>query len=183
MIVTRTNKSTRTCSMAVLRGPLVLFLSLLAVVFAVPFPAWADGTLTAKVDGGDWKADDVISTYTAIGGHAVFNLSARAYRKPTQFFSFNLLLPADHMLKGTIVFDRSKPLEASTGNFVTDPDPSDILNNSYPFQSGQVVIETYDAAHKTVDGTFSGSARNRAGKVLTITGRFAGVSFDPAQVK
>jgi hypothetical protein len=46
-------------------------------------------------------------------------------------------------------------------------------------ETGQVVIENYDTANKTISGTFSGNARNRTGKVVAITGRFAACRLTP----
>ena len=141
------------------------------------------GLLTAKINGADWSSDDVISTYTNFGGHPVFNLSARAYKKPTQFFTMNLFLQAGADPKGTQAFDRTKPLTASNGNYTANPDPIEIMENSYPFQNGQVTITTYDPVHKTIAGTFQASAKNHTGKALTITGQFKNVEYDPAKLK
>ena len=141
------------------------------------------GMFCAQIDGVAWKADDVIPAYTNFGGKPVYNFSARAYLKPTQFFTFNLFPPPDHMLKGAMPLERGKPIGANTGNYTRDPNPADIFENSFPFETGQVVIETYDVAKKTISGTFSGNAKNKTGKVLAIAGRFAGVPFDPALVK
>lgn len=135
-----------------------------------------DAVMTANFDGKPWTASFAQGTTLEMAGKPVLNLSGTQQGSPTMTFNSMLVLktPGDYV--GTYKFGGGFP--ANGGNFnILD---SGTMVGHVRFKSGEVVIEKYDPAAKTVSGHFSASGKGDDGKSSEITnGIFSGVQVSP----
>jgi hypothetical protein len=135
-----------------------------------------DVAFTAKVDGKDWTADREFWTETSLAGKPAINITAFAEAgDPKSRIGFNLVLPTAGSYVGTYTLGK---LDA-TGNYVSDESDPGNLEDLYTFKQGTLTVTAYDAATKTLTGTFSGSVRNAlgTGSFDIAGGSFSGVGF------
>ncbi len=151
------------------------------IVLALTGVTLADDTkITATVDGHDWTADRAFWTTTEIAGKPAINFTAFAEMAgPKTRISFNLVLTADVSYVGS--YDLASGPLASTGNYNSDESDPGNLEDIYNFKKGTLTITAYDAATKTLTGTFAGSVRNAlgTGSFDIAGGTFSGVGFSP----
>jgi hypothetical protein len=131
---------------------------------------------TARIDGTPWIAARYLGAPTTIASKPVLNITGMT---DNQRFGFNLMLPAagDYVrtydLKGGAV-------TVSSGTFNADTVNANIMENRFPFESGQLTITSFDKAKNTVSGTFSGVAKNGVrNKTIKIDdGKFSDVELE-----
>jgi hypothetical protein len=135
-----------------------------------------DAVMTASFDGKPWTASFAQGTTLEMAGKPVLNLSGTQQGSPTMTFNSTLVLKTAGDYLGTYRLSGGFP--ANGGNFnVLD---SGAMVGHFRFKSGEVVIDKYDAAAKTISGHFSATGKGDDGKSGEITnGIFSGVLVSP----
>lgn len=135
-----------------------------------------DAVMTANFDGKPWTASFAQGTTLKMAGKPVLNLSGTQQGSPTMTFNSTLVLKTADDYLGTYKLSGGFP--ANGGNFnVLD---SGAMVGHFRFKSGEVVIDKYDAAAKTISGHFSASGKDDDGKPGEISdGIFSGVQVSP----
>ena len=136
-----------------------------------------DPTMTAHVAGRAWTSTRAFVVKTALAGKPAININGFLEGKNSKsHFGFLLLVPAD----GSYVHDYElgrvavKDITAgtrkvSTGSLDLDFGGPNVMANKYDFESGHLVITSYEPKSDTLTGTFSGTLKNAEGKTLEIT--------------
>jgi hypothetical protein len=135
-----------------------------------------DAAMTASFDGKPWTASSAQGTTLEMAGKPVLNLSGTQQGSPTMTFNSMLVLktPGDYV--GTYPFGGGFPANGANFNILD----SGATVGHVRFKSGEVVIETYDPAAKTVSGHFSASGKDDDGKEADIKdGLFSGILVSP----
>lgn len=135
----------------------------------------ADAPGGATIDGASWTADRSFAVTTTIAGKPILNVNLFKGSTPLAHFGFNVMLAK----AGDYVGSYDVIGYGGTGGVYT-PDQlnPDILTFHYEVK-GKLAITTYDAARRSVSGTFSGTATNHAGgkPVIITNGTFRDVDI------
>jgi|SRR5262245_35483411 len=129
--------------------------------------------VTAKLDGRDWTASRVQAGWDAFVS-SQFTIHAIHIGEQNERIRLRLLLPSGGALERTYTLGRTRT--GSSVGLALDLRRADFMEDRYVL-AGEVTIETFDRATRTISGTFSGAAENYA-KTRTISvtdGRFASV--------
>ncbi|QPC93058.1 hypothetical protein [Mesorhizobium sp. INR15] len=154
--------------------------SLLLCALAGPISILAahaeDAVMTATVDGKPWTASFSQGTTLEMAGKPVLNLSGTQQGSPTMTFNSLLVLKKPDDFAGTYPFKGGFP--NTGGNFnVLD---SGAMVGHFRFSGGEVVIDKYDPATKTISGHFSAVGKGDDGSHYEIKdGIFSGVQVSP----
>ncbi len=141
----------------------------LALTLAVtPLAARADSFI-ATVDGHPFTATQTIAVRTTIAGKPMINVTGHQQDKKMAAIGFNIA----GTTAGHYPIERGN-VALTHGNYNADVIGGDILDDVYTLQSGAVDVTAVDG--KTISGTFSATAKSRAGVTIAITnGRFEGI--------
>ncbi|MBN9220578.1 MAG: hypothetical protein J0I79_21735 [Mesorhizobium sp.] len=163
-----------------------LFASL-AVTVVLAGPAVMAGpmqqaTFTATVDGNPWKADFALATTSTIGTKAVLVISGTSNSGGTiSTFNASLPVPASGDYVGTFAIRKGIMGDVPIANFNMPQRSTDILEQGFTMAEGEIVIESFDAAGKTISGHFSakGQTRAKTASMQITDGVFAKVPINP----
>ena len=131
--------------------------------------------VTAKLDGRDWTASRVQAGWDVFVS-SQFTVHAIHIGERSERIRLRLLLPSGGPLEGTYALGRSRT--GSSVGLALDLQRTDFMQDRYVL-AGEVTIEKFDRATRSISGTFSGAAENYA-KTRTISvtdGRFAAFRF------
>lgn len=147
--------------------------------------AWAGtlahATVTATMDGTPWRAENAQGTTLTAAGKPQLNFAATRQGGGIQVFTATLPLREAGVYEGNYVFaEGARWGKAPTANFSVPGRSEDLLEKGFTLV-GNLVIEHYDAAAKTISGHFSvtGETHGHGAKISIADGKFSDVPIDP----
>ncbi|TPI63127.1 hypothetical protein FJ417_05415 [Mesorhizobium sp. B3-1-7] len=160
--------------MAVRRGALLL----LSLPFALGLPlslqrvSAEEAVMSATFEGKPWTASFTLAQTMQMGGKPVLNLSGTEQGSPTMTFNSMLVLKDPNDFAGTYPLKTGSSANSASFNILD----SGAMVGHVRFASGEIVVDKYDPAAKTVSGHFSASGKDESGKREDlIDGRFSGI--------
>ena len=131
-----------------------------------------EAVMSATFDGKPWTASFTLAQTMQMAGKPMLNLSGTEQGSPTMTFNSMLALKDPNDLVGSYPLKTGSP--ASSANFnILD---SGAMVGHVHFGSGEIVIDKYDAASKTISGHFAASGKDESGKLEALTdGKFSGI--------
>jgi hypothetical protein len=131
-----------------------------------------EAVMSATFDGKPWTASFTLAQTMQMAGKPMLNLSGTEQGSPTKTFNSMLVLKDPNDLVGSYPLKTGS--QASSANFnILD---TGAMVGHVRFSSGEIVIDKYDPAEKTISGHFAASGKDESGKSEAITdGRFAGI--------
>jgi len=159
--------------MAVRHLALLLFLPLaLDLALSMQRVSAEEAIMSATFDGKPWTASFTLAQTMQMAGKPMLNLSGTEQGSPTMTFNSMLVLNDPNYLTGSYALKTGSP--ASSANFnILD---SGAMIGHVRFSSGEIVIDKYDAAAKTISGHFSASGKDESGRPEALQdGKFSGI--------
>ncbi|TPL51311.1 DUF6252 family protein [Mesorhizobium sp. B2-4-6] len=160
--------------MAVRRGALLL----LSLPFALGLPlslqrvSAEEAVMSATFEGKPWTASFTLAQTMQMGGKPVLNLSGTEQGSPTMTFNSMLVLKDPNDFAGTYPLKTGSSANSASFNVLD----SGAMVGHVRFASGEIVVDKYDPAAKTVSGRFSASGKDESGKPEDlIDGKFSGI--------
>ena len=155
-----------------LRAVLLSCAAALAIPLSLQQLSAQEAVMSASFDGKPWMASFTLAQTMQMAGKPMLNLSGTEQGSPTMTFNSMLTLKDANDLVGTYPLKSGNP--ANTANFnILD---SGAMVGHVRFVSGEIVIDSYDAATKTISGHFAASGKDESGKPEELTdGKFSGI--------
>ncbi|WP_217570788.1 DUF6252 family protein [Mesorhizobium sp. GbtcB19] len=152
-------------------------LLLLSLPFALGLPlalqrvSAEEAVMSATIEGKPWTASFTLAQTMQMAGKPMLNLSGTEQGSPTMTFNSMLVLKDPNDLAG------SYPLKAGSANSANfNILDSGAMVGHVRFASGEIVIDKYNAAAKTISGHFSAAGKDESGKSEElIDGKFSGI--------
>ena len=131
-----------------------------------------EAVMSATFEGKPWTASFTLAQTMQMGGKPMLNLSGTEQGSPTMTFNSMMVLKDPNDLAGS--YELKTGSAANSANFnILD---SGAMVGHVRFVTGELVIEKYDAAAKTISGHFSASGKDESGKPEELTdGKFSGI--------
>ncbi|WP_146767976.1 DUF6252 family protein [Mesorhizobium atlanticum] len=128
--------------------------------------------MSATFEGKPWTASFTLAQTMQMGGKPMLNLSGTEQGSPTMTFNSMMVLKDPNDLAGS--YELKTGSAANSANFnILD---SGAMVGHVRFATGEIVIDKYDAASKTISGHFSASGKDESGKLEELTdGKFSGI--------
>jgi hypothetical protein len=131
-----------------------------------------EAVMSATVEGKPWTASFTLAQTMQMAGKPVLNLSGTEQGSPTMTFNSMLELKDPNDLAGSYSL-KAGPLTNSANFNILD---SGAAVGHVRFSSGEIVIDKYDPASKTISGHFSASGKDESGNPEALTdGKFSGI--------
>lgn len=131
-----------------------------------------EAVMSAEVGGRPWTASFTMAQTLQLAGKPVLNLSGTEQGSPTTTFNSMLMLKDAGDPVGSYPLNGGFPANSANLNILD----SGILTGRIHLSAGEVVIERYDAASKTISGHFAGSGKDESGRPMEISGgKFSGI--------
>ncbi|TPI42097.1 hypothetical protein FJ414_06520 [Mesorhizobium sp. B3-1-6] len=128
--------------------------------------------MSATFEGKPWTASFTLAQTMQMGGKPVLNLSGTEQGSPTMTFNSMLVLKDPNDFAGTYPLKTGSSANSASFNILD----SGAMVGHVRFASGEIVVDKYDPAAKTVSGHFSASGKDESGKPEDlIDGRFSGI--------
>jgi len=160
--------------MAVRRRALLL----LCLPFAVGLPltlhrvSAEEAVMSATFEGKPWTASFTLAQTMQMAGKPVLNLSGTEQGSPTTTLNSMLALKDANDLAGSYSLKASSAANSANFNILD----SGAMVGHVHFGTGEIVIDRYDAASKTISGRFNASGKDESGKPEELTdGKFSGI--------
>ncbi|UCI24049.1 hypothetical protein FJ430_20865 [Mesorhizobium sp. B2-8-5] len=151
---------------------------LLSLPFALGLPlslqrvSAEEAVMSATFEGKPWTASFTLAQTMQMGGKPVLNLSGTEQGSPTMTFNSMLVLKDPNDFAGTYPLKTGSSANSASFNILD----SGAMVGHVRFASGEIVVDKYDPAAKTVSGRFSASGKDESGKPEDlIDGRFSGI--------
>lgn len=131
-----------------------------------------EAVMSATFEGKPWTASFTLAQTMQMGGKPMLNLSGTEQGSPTMTFNSMMVLKDPNDLAGS--YELKTGSAANSANFnILD---SGAMVGHVRFATGEIVIDKYDAASKTISGHFSASGKDESGKLEELTnGKFSGI--------
>ena len=153
-------------------------LLLLCLPFAFGFPltlqrvSAEEAVMSATFEGKPWTASFTLAHTMQMGGKPMLNLSGTEQGSPTMTFNSMLVLRDPNDLAGSYALKAGSSANSANFNILD----SGAMVGHVRFGAGEIVIDRYDAASKTISGHFSASGKDESGKPEELTdGKFSGI--------
>lgn len=131
-----------------------------------------EAVMSATFEGKPWTASFTLAQTMQMGGKPMLNLSGTEQGSPTMTFNSMLELKDPNDLSGGYPLKTGSPANSANFNILD----SGAMVGHVRFSSGEIVINKYDAAAKTISGHFSASGKDESGKPEEVTdGKFSGI--------
>ena len=159
--------------MAVRRLALLAFLPFaLGLPLSLQRVAAEEAVMSATFEGKPWTASFILAQTMQMAGKPMLNLSGTEQGSPTTTFNSMLELKDPSNLTGSYALKTEFP--ANNANFnILD---SGAMVGHVRFGGGEIVIDRYDAAAKTISGHFSAFGKDESGKPEELDdGKFSGI--------
>ncbi|TGP52693.1 hypothetical protein EN873_15640 [bacterium M00.F.Ca.ET.230.01.1.1] len=153
-------------------------LLLLSLPFALGLPlAWQnvsaeEAVMSATFAGKPWTASFTLAQTMQMAGKPMLNLSGTEQGSPTMTFNSMLVLKDPNDFAGSYPLKTGSAANSANFNILD----SGAMVGHVRFGSGEIVIDKYDAASRTVSGHFSASGKDESGKPEELAdGKFSGI--------
>lgn len=131
-----------------------------------------EAVMSATFDGKPWTASFTLAETMQMAGKPMLNLSGTEQGSPTMTFNSMLVLNDPNKLVGSYPLKTGSAANSANFNILD----SGAMVGHVRFSSGEIVIDTYDAAGKTISGHFVASGKDESGKPEQLTdGKFSGI--------
>lgn len=128
--------------------------------------------MSATFEGKPWTVSFTLAQTMQMGGKPVLNLSGTEQGSPTMTFNSMLVLKDPNDFAGTYPLKTGSSANSASFNILD----SGAMVGHVRFASGEIVVDKYDPAAKTVSGHFSASGKDESGKPEDlIDGKFSGI--------
>ncbi|WP_201410005.1 DUF6252 family protein [Mesorhizobium sp. J8] len=128
--------------------------------------------MSATFEGKPWTASFTLAQTMLMAGKPMLNLSGTEQGSPTKTFNSMLVLKNPNDLAGSYKLKTGSAPNSANFNILD----SGAMVGHVRFASGEIVIDKYDAAAKTIAGHFSGSGNDESGRSeKLIDGKFSGI--------
>ncbi|TPJ43811.1 DUF6252 family protein [Mesorhizobium sp. B2-7-1] len=128
--------------------------------------------MSATFEGKPWTASFTLAQTMQMGGKPMLNLSGTEQGFPTKTFNSMLALKDPNDLAGSYKLKTGSGANSANFNILD----SGAMVGHVRFASGEIVIDKYDAAAKTISGHFSASGKDESGKPEELAdGKFSGI--------
>ncbi len=129
--------------------------------------------MSATFDGKPWMASFTLAQTMQMAGKPMLNLSGTEQGSPTMTFNSMLTLEDPNDLVGSYSLKTGN--HANSANFnILD---SGAMVGHVHFVNGEIAIDKYDAATKTISGHFVAAGKDESGKPEELTdGKFSGIT-------
>lgn len=132
-----------------------------------------EAVMSATFEGKPWTASFTLAQTMQMGGKPMLNLSGTEQGSPTKTFNSMLVLKNSNDLAGSYKLKAESATNSASFNILD----SGAMVGHVRFAGGEIVIDKYDPAAKTISGHFSASGKDESGKPVELTdGRFSGIS-------
>ena len=153
-------------------------LSLLCLPLALGLPltlqrvSAEEAVMSATFEGKPWTASFTLAQTMRLGGKPMLNLSGTEQGSPTTTFNSMLELKDPNDLAGGYPLKTGSPAGSANFNILD----SGATVGHVRFSGGEIVIDKYDAASKTISGHFSAFGKGESCKPEELLdGRFSGI--------
>jgi hypothetical protein len=153
-------------------------LLLLCLPFALGLPltlqrvSAEEAVMSATFAGKPWTASFTQAQTMQMGGKPVLNLSGTEQGSQTITFNSMLVLKDRNDLAGSYKLKTGSAANSANFNILD----SGAMVGHVRFAGGEIVIDKYDAAAKTISGHFNGSGKDESGEPEELTdGKFSGI--------
>ncbi|MBZ9987712.1 hypothetical protein LB572_11460 [Mesorhizobium sp. BH1-1-5] len=131
-----------------------------------------EAVMSATFEGKPWTASFTLAQTMQMGGKPMLNLSGTEQGSPTKTFNSMLALKDPNDLAGSYKLKTGSGANSANFNILD----SGAMVGHVRFASGEIVIDKYDAAAKTISGHFSASGKDESGKPEELAdGKFSGI--------
>ncbi|MEI9404075.1 DUF6252 family protein [Mesorhizobium argentiipisi] len=131
-----------------------------------------EAVMSATFEGKPWTASFTMAQTMQMGGKPMLNLSGTEQGSPTKTFNSMLVLKDPNDLAGSYKLKTGSAANSANFNMLD----SGAMVGLVRFASGEIVIDKYDAAAKTISGHFSALGKDESGKPEGLTdGKFSGI--------
>ncbi|MDX8524821.1 DUF6252 family protein [Mesorhizobium sp. MSK_1335] len=128
--------------------------------------------MSATFEGKPWTASFTLAQTMQMAGKPILNLSGTEQGLPTMTFNSMLALKDPNDLAGSYALKTGSAANSVNFNILD----SGAMVGHVRFGSGEIVIDKYDAASRTISGHFSASGKDESGEPEELTdGKFSGI--------
>ncbi|MDX8529746.1 DUF6252 family protein [Mesorhizobium sp. VK25A] len=160
--------------MAVRRRALLLLC--LPLAFGLPLTlqhvSAEEAVMSATFESKPWTASFTLAQTMQMAGKPMLNLSGTEQGSPTMTFNSMLVLKDPNDLAGSYKLKTGSTANSANFNILD----AGAMVGHVRFAIGEIVIDKYDPAAKTVSGHFSASGKGESNKLEELTdGKFSGI--------
>lgn len=131
-----------------------------------------EAVMSATFEGKPWTASFTLAQTMYMAGRPMLNLSGTEQGSPAKTFNSMLVLRDPNDLAGSYRLKAGSTANSANFNILD----SGAMVGHVRFASGEIVIDKYDPATKTISGHFSALGKDESGKPGELTeGRFSGI--------